>query len=1018
MKKILCALLTLLLLFGCAAEPAVPAVAEPPAAFESAADVTAALSRRGGYRIRAAVLHSGGETWKATLDYLLQPLVLNLEAEGAETGADLSGYDVLYLDESLLGAPEWDALSGRIQEFTAAGGAVLVPNTFAEAFPLDYLGAEGFEPLPALPGTLTLPEGLTDLSGLQSIVADFHKLYLTFSDIETLRSRGYGVAMRPSTALPLVLSGEAALYAVNRYGDGAVLFVNPLLPNAYIQADFTMEPRDEAQPAFAPTAASCNQLLYSEWASYAAKLRYGFSLERVFGYFGTPSLAWELHYEDITAIEHDSMRIFSELAEQARQIPSYTLIRNTYWWFARVETMSYLLGRAGEDVWRMDYEENAYASGAHVDSGGKWLTQGWLEQGGSYFDPHPEHRYRLYPCALDYNGDGRDDFFCGTRSGEIYYYENLGMTGLDGRLRVSEARALTGPDGAPLNPGGYSAPALLDLDGDGFLDLVSGSDDGCLYWYRGGGTLTFEPRGVLLDTGFQYQALPSAGDVDGDGVLDLAVGSEEGILLVYYGGKDGAATVYSHERMSALSRDCADWELGKWLSPCLTDYDGDGKLDLLVGTFGGFLALLPGDGAGGFTFGDYLRSNEWNDGGDDRVRFGNLATPALTDLDGDGVRDLVCGYREYGLTYPIDSPYFPFRDQLQAQADYASDHRYYFGLHFLTNPYASAAREASELASHKRAMDAYGIPTEGIGANQHTWHISRWDTAQSMKSLWDAGLLWQSGYESSGGSFAPQYAPEAVISLPFFRVEDGERTILMQDCSVLLYLGTEFSGISAKYGVPMLAYYHCDYVYNSDQDARAKLQQVSEFRHHYGYNMNREDQLMRASAAAYNLAVDVRAADGAFTIAPRAVSTGFPLYDAQAQSSMGLRIEFADALAGAFSHDARVWKQIGNGFALGLDGPVAFRPGAQDASPHLLQLNVPAAVSCDGGGATVAFTGDGMMQAVVAGEAETADPGWVVDHYKAGDGGADDETARTVFTKFGAADTLRLTYAGGEGEKP
>jgi len=1013
MKKFLCALLSLVLLSACAAEPAVPVVAEPFPAFESAADVTAALSRRDGYHIRAAVLHHGGETWKATLDYLLQPLLLNLEAEGAESGAELSGYDVLYLDESLLNAPDWDALSQRIQDFTAAGGAVLVPNAFAGALPADYLGAEDFQTISALPDTLTLPEGLTGLSDLQSIVADFHKLYLGFSDFQALQSLDYGVAMRPSTAVPLVLSGEDALYAVNRYGGGAVLFVNPLLPNAYIQADFTMEPRNERQPAFAPTAASCNQLLYSEWASYAAKLRYGFALERVFGYFGTPSMAWELHYEDITGIEQDSLRMFSELAEQARQIPSYTLIRNTYWWAARIETMSYLLGRAGEDVWRMDYHENAYASGTHVDSGGAWLTQGWIEEGGSYFDDHPEHRSRLHLCAADYNGDGRDDFFCGTQSGELYYYENLGMTGLDGRLRVSEARALTGPDGAPLNPGGFSAPALLDLDGDGLLDLVSGTDDGCLYWYRGDGTLSFEPRGLLLKTGLQLQTLPSAGDVDGDGVTDLAVGSEQGVLLVFYGEQNGAATAYSHDRMSALSRDCADWELGKWLSPCLTDYDGDGTLDLLVGTFGGYLALLSGDGAGGFTFDGYLTSNEWNDRGNDRVRFGTLATPALTDLDGDGVRDLLCGCLDYGLTYPIDSPYFPYRAQLQAQADYVREHHYYFGLHFLTNVYASAAREAYELAAHKRALEAYGIPADGIGANQHTWHLSRLDAAQSMKSLWDAGLLWQSGYESSGGSFAPQYAPESVISLPFFRMEDGGRTNLIQDCSVLLYLGTEHTDISARYGVPVLAYYHCDHIYKSDQEARDSIQKVSEFQHRHGYNLNREDQLMRASAAAYNLEADVRVTDGGFTIAPRTVSTAFPLYDADAQASMGLRIEFADGLETAFSHDARVWKTAANGFALGLDEPVTFRPGGQNAARHLLQVNVPAAVSCDGGGATVAFTGDGMMQAVVAGEAETADPGWLVDRREAGDGGADDGTVRTVFTKFGAADTLHLTYAGG-----
>lgn len=1003
MKRAFCTLLCLFLLAGCAA-PAVPSVQEPLPAVRSVEDAMTALDARGGYHMQAAVLHCGdGGYWRETLEYLQQPLILNLEAVALDVSEDFSKADVLYLDESLLSSPDWDSLSQKIMDFTANGGAVLVPNGLAQAFPADYLGAAGFEPLGSRWETLDLPEGLSELADLQELISDFHGLYQQFKDYEDLKSRDYGVAMVHGTAVPLALSrdGGLALYAVNRWGNGAVLFTSPLLPNGFVQGDFSMRKRDERQPAFAQTAASCNQLFLSEWAAYASKLRYGFALDRVFGYYGSPSMSWELHYEEITGFENDSMRKFCDLATAARQIPSFTLIRNSYWWFARVETMSYLLGTGGEPAFEMDFRENAYSSGTHIDCGGEWLTRKWMENGGSYFDDHKEFRLRLSPCAFDYNGDGLEDFFCGGSDGSIVYYENLGMTGLDGRLKLSEPREVTDLSGAPIRFDYYSAPAVLDVDGDGFPDLLAGGPDGNVHWYRGGGSLAFDPQGVLIETGFKGPCLSAVGDLDGDGVPDLAAGSEQAILLVYYGEKQGDAVVFSYENMASLSRECADAELGHWLAPCITDYNEDGAADLLVGTFDGYLARLSGDGNRRLSFDGYLTTTEKNYKGNDRLKFGNFATPLLLDLDGDGVRDLLCGCQEYGMAYPIDSLYFPLRDELQRQIDYAREHDYYVGLHFYTNAHASEKREAYELDAHKRALAAYGLPTEDIGANQHTWYTSVNDPAQSMRSLWNAGLLWQSGYAGAGSSYiAPQTAAEAAVSLPFFLTDGGRRTLLMQNCSVLPYRDESWSDLSGKYQIPVCVYYHCDLIYRSDQEARDYIGKLSAFQEKFGYNFNREDQLMRASAAAYNLTVDVSAKDGAIEIVPGALSTDFPLYDGTAQNASGLRIDFAQGLERAFTVDARVWKETADGFALGLDGPVSLRPGAPSGEAHILQVNSPAGISRAKSGAAITFTESGMLQTAVSGEAATNDGGWTVDRYE----------DRTVFTKFGAAETLHIIY--------
>lgn len=1011
MKKLLCAALCVIMLFSMAACWAEQWPEVPPGPTDTA-QVTAALEQRGGYAIHTAVLYSGsdGSTgWQVTLDYLRQSLVVDLDAEAvdADNGSDLAAYDVIYLDESLLSSPSLGEICQAVEDYTSNGGAVLAPNGFYAAFSPEYFGASSFEKIEGYPAELTLTEGLGDLDDLQTVIADFHLLYGIFTDAEELQARDYGYAMAADTAIPLVKCDGQTLYAMNRYGDGYVLFVNPLLPNSFVQSSFSMTAWEENQTTFANTVASCNQLLVNEWAAYISKQIYGFSLDRVFGYYGTPSMSWQLHYEEITGIKNDSLRIFSELCEQFLQVPSFTLIRNSYWWATRMEGMTYLLnqGDSGTLDFQMDYSESAYSSGTHIDSGGQWLSQEWLESGGTYFVDYPEQTQRLYPCAADHDGDGLADFFCGSIDGRVYYYKNLGFTGLDGRLKVSEAQTVTDGDGAPLSVGSYSAPQVMDVDGDGVQDLIVGGPNGEVRWYQGNGSLSFADQGILIQTSFSGQSLPAVGDVDGDGVTDLLVGSDQGLLVLYYGVKEGSATVFSRDRMRDYSDDCADWELGQWLSPALADHDGDGVLDILLGSFEGYISRLHGEGGGTFSFEGYIDSREQNFRGNHHLKFGTYCTPVLCDLDGDGALDLLAGNLEYGLAYPIDSSYFPYREQLQAQVDYVKDHHYYMGVHFYTNSGASAEREAFELAVHREALAQYGLSTDGVGANQHTWYTSSLGTAQTMQSLYRAGLLWESGFGPSGDqSPMPQYKAENVIAYPFFLRDGDESTLLVQGNSVLPYLGAEWWDLSGKYQMPVCVYYHCDMIYRSSEEALNCLQQTSDFQWKHGYNFNKEDQLMLGSAAAYNLSVEVTAGDNGFTIVPGHVSEDFALYDEVAQNASGLRVDLSDSLKASLTSDARVWKQTDGGLTIGLDGPVTLTfTGSLKETAHLEQVNIPADISTDGNGAEISFLGDGMMQVVVFGtDAATSDEGWSVTT----------NGNETIFTKYGGADTLHIQYLG------
>lgn len=974
-------LLVSLLLSGCNA----------PAAVET--DSHAALPLEDGltYGLEVAVLYDSACDETAVQDILTlleQSPLLGLHAEAVDlsTAQDLARYDLVIPEAGLAEAPAISDYEALLVEYTSQGGYVLLDNSFASCFSQDYLGIREVVPISGCPTELSFPEVEEDLQSLQTLIKDYASLYPEFYDSEVLSQLDYGCGFIPDAAHALACVGDVALYTYRSYGEGAVLLTNPLLPNVYSLGNLSMTRRSGDETAFSATTASCNMLFYSGVATLVAKAHFGYALRRVYGFHGSPSMSWELHYEEITGIAHNSMQLFYELCQEYGQIPSYTLIRSSYWWFLRAESITYLLNQStdGKLEYEMDLEESAYSSGTHIVCDGAWLQINAIENAGSYFREYPEYDYRAYPTFGNINGQAV--LISGSADGYFYCYV---MEEFSDHLHVSAPKKLTDSDGYPLQVTGYSAPQLHDLNGDGILDLVSGSSDGGVYWYSGDANGSFTPQGLLLETDLTGQTLPYLGDVDGDGTVDLILGSDCGVLLCYYGSQSEHHIVFYHASMESYSRICADAQLGDFLAPCQVDYNGDGLQDMVVGGFEGYLAVLLGDGAGSFTFDGYITLDEWNYKENNRAKFGNYAVPVFYDINGDGALDLVCGSLEYGMAYPIDSPYFPERDALEAQVAFAKEHQLYVGIHHYTNAGASAEREAYELSRHLEAFEAYGLPTEGIGANLHTWYSSNFDDTQTFDSEYAAGLLWNSGFSPAYDTgVAPQYAAENVIALPFFLQKGEERTLLVQDNSVLPYVGSTWTDLSGAYGMPVCIYYHCDFVYESNQGARDYLQKVSDFQWKFGYNFVREDQLMAASAAALNLTVEAKTEDGALTI------TG-------SDPSMGVEIAFSqDHSAQAFSIDADVYYCRGNSVYVGLNRPVTLRSGAEEEQPHLKQVNLPAEITTVSNGAEIAFQEDGMLQVVVAGEAVTSSVGWSV---QTRDG-------QTIFTKYGEADTLSLRF--------
>ncbi|HLT46179.1 MAG TPA: FG-GAP-like repeat-containing protein [Rubricoccaceae bacterium] len=259
---------------------------------------------------------------------------------------------------------------------------------------------------------------------------------------------------------------------------------------------------------------------------------------------------------------------------------------------------------------------------------------------------------RSNPALEDVDGDGDLDLVVGN--------DPLGLLGSQLTLFTNEgtpgapALRLTDPDWLSIvyDFGAY-APTFADLDGDGDRDLVVGGFNGRLAYLErtGPGLGDFALRDEAwqgVDVG-QY-IHPAFGDLDGDGDLDLVTGESNGMVKVYRNVGSATEPAFLTEPNGAPVAADLEWrdavgipaDIGFDSAPALTDLDGDGDLDLVVGTAEGPLRVYRNVGTA--TEPDYVEEEAV-------PAHRPITTPALGDLDGDGDPDLVAGNRSGGLLF-------------------------------------------------------------------------------------------------------------------------------------------------------------------------------------------------------------------------------------------------------------------------------------------------------------------------------------------------------------------------------
>lgn len=250
------------------------------------------------------------------------------------------------------------------------------------------------------------------------------------------------------------------------------------------------------------------------------------------------------------------------------------------------------------------------------------------------------------PTLTDWGNDGDIDLFLGVLGGaynanqtlaeNFYFYEQRS----NGDFELQTKKFLN-----TIDVGNESIPATGDIDGDGDLDLLLANkidpgprNSSIVYIFENKGTQSdpeFHQNGTLgLPDDYHYA--PTLADLNGDGLDDLLLGRWRGEITYYQNTGDGFELV--EETLLELPR-------GSNAVPELADLDGDGDMDLLVGQSGGGLAYFRNEGNAEEP--DFKLVEDAFPGVEARHR----SAPALYDVEGDGDLDLFLGSKVEGILF-------------------------------------------------------------------------------------------------------------------------------------------------------------------------------------------------------------------------------------------------------------------------------------------------------------------------------------------------------------------------------
>lgn len=283
--------------------------------------------------------------------------------------------------------------------------------------------------------------------------------------------------------------------------------------------------------------------------------------------------------------------------------------------------------------------------------------------------------------AGDFNGDGYDDIILGNPFGTVYGLAHVFFGPVVGNLDVSAADVRLECDNGELGAQfGWSVGGGGDVNGDGYDDVVVGAPgyyegvDGRAYVFFGplsGTTLSSSADSRLIPPHVDGMGFGVAlvQDVTGDALDDLWVSmvaysyASESTVYLFAGPLD--VTLHETDAVGTVTPGADD--ITGHLVAGASDVDGDGVRDLLFGGFYTGAKVIGGDISGAITGDDALATLWAEPAGVGGYSLLSVAGPG--DVDGDGVGDVLMGDYSYSDAYASQGAAYLFLGPVAGDLD-------------------------------------------------------------------------------------------------------------------------------------------------------------------------------------------------------------------------------------------------------------------------------------------------------------------------------------------------------------